>query len=355
MIDGPNLYRYARNAPTHYFDGAGRDPQSEAELARSDDARLSAIGVTRQQVTDYLSMTRGDFISKYGGGTILGEVKFWWHFPSDQVRALPLSLLARLLPATDQTLYLQPSGRIATNSNEKATQVANFDPGTPLGGVASVAARGVAAAVGASRENTELAAGVAGAVGNLANAGLAAPGSASRGIVPARGGAAYGKPNTYEVNTEAPSGGSVGAARANDPTVFEPPGQSIDIRRPDSEALEMQAQWSGQPYRYEGGSIIVREYRIDDVNFDRVTFDKQGYLESLDEFKWDYSGSIASGKRGVAESLVDQATEQLNVADRLGVRLDWHVQRSQVDAFKKVLGKLADKINFIPYDPPKKR
>jgi RHS repeat-associated protein len=354
MIDGPNLYRYARDAPTQYFDGAGRDPQSEAELARGDDARLSAIGVTRQQVTDYLSMTRGDFVSKYGGGTVLGEVKFWWHFPTDQIRALPLSLLARVLPPTDQTLYLQPSGRIATNSNEKATQVANFDPGTPLGGVASVAARGVAAAVGASRENTELAAGVAGAVGNLANAGLAAPGSASAGIVPARGGAAYGKPNTYAANTETP-GGSVGAARANDPAVFEPPGQSIDIRRPDSEAMDMQAQWSGQPYRYENGSIVVREYRIDNVNFDRVTFDKQGYLESLDEFKWDYSGSIASGNPGVAQHLVDQATEQIKVADRLGVRLDWHVQRSQVGAFKNALGKLADQINFVPYDPPRKR
>ena len=312
------------------------------------------LGINRQQLIDWVTLTRGDFMDKYG-------LRIWWNFPNKEVHKLPGSFLARVLPATDQTLYLQPSGQVATNANEQARKFQNFNPGTPLGGVANVTTRGVAAALGASRETTELYASAAQDFGNLVNSGLAAKGSATRGVgvsVADARAKQWGAPvdNTpQEVQPKAVAAPrSVGAAAANDPTVFSPPGELIDITRPDSEAMLMQAYWSNQPYQFKGGSIIVKEYRIDNVNFDRVSFDEFGYLKSLDEFKWDYSGSIASGNQGVSDGLVKQAEAQLKVADRLGVPLEWHVQRSQVGAFRNALGNLANKINFVPDDPPRK-
>ena len=128
-------------------------------------------------------------------------------------------------------------------------------------------------------------------------------------------------------------------------------GNWVRIARPDSESMLQQALWSGREYTYSanGSSIIVEEYRIGGLNFDNATFNESGSLQSLEEFKWDYSGSIASGNQGVADSLVNQATQQLEVADRLGVPLNWHVQAAQETAFRNVLGPLADRINFLPY------
>jgi hypothetical protein len=127
-------------------------------------------------------------------------------------------------------------------------------------------------------------------------------------------------------------------------------GSWIRIARPDSESLLQQALWSGSEYSYNrAGSIILEEYRIGGLNFDNATFNESGALQSLEEFKWDYSGSIASGNQGVADSLVNQATQQLEVAERLGVPMNWHVQAAQEYAFRNVLGPLADRINFLPY------
>jgi hypothetical protein len=126
-------------------------------------------------------------------------------------------------------------------------------------------------------------------------------------------------------------------------------GSFIQIARPDSESMLQQALWSGREYSYRGSSIIVEEFRIGNLNFDGASFTDSGALKSLDEFKWDYSGSIASGNVGVADRLVEQATEQLEVADRLGIPLNWHVQAAQESAFRNVLGSLANRINFLPY------
>lgn len=180
LIDEPNTYRYARNNPVIFKDVSGRDPvSSDDEQRKKDDAQLAAIGVTRQQVIDFGTMTKGDFYAKYGGGSLLGEFRFMWNFPKDKVRALPADMLVRILPKKDTTLYQQPSGRVSTDADEKSRQVQHFNPGTPIGGVTSVAARGVSALVGASPETTEKAAGIAGGVGDIANAGLASKGSAS--------------------------------------------------------------------------------------------------------------------------------------------------------------------------------
>jgi RHS repeat-associated protein len=206
IADGPNLYRYARNAPISYTDSSGRDPDPSEAQRQKDDEQLQAIGITRQQLVDYVSMPWGDFLGKYGGGSLAGEARLWWNFPKTKVHALPGELLYRVLPKNDQTTYMFPSGRVGTIASETATKLQNFDPGTPLGGVASVATRGVEAVRGASREDTERAAGIAGAFGNLANAGLAAPGSASRGIVPASTSSEIGSAKNALANSNAGAG-----------------------------------------------------------------------------------------------------------------------------------------------------
>jgi RHS repeat-associated protein len=136
MVDGSNLYRYARNSPVCYSDASGRDPDgANEEQVRKDDERLKAIGVTRQQVIDFVYLPRGDFVTKYGGGTIRGELSFWWNFPSDKVRALPGDLLGRVLPQQDQTVYLHPSGRIGTNASETPQRVKEMQPPSGTGAI----------------------------------------------------------------------------------------------------------------------------------------------------------------------------------------------------------------------------
>lgn len=153
------------------------------ERWRKDDERLAQVGVTRQELVDFGTLTRGDFIDKYG-------LRRWWNFPRDQVRALPGDLLLRIVGKEDQTLYYQQGGRVSTNADEKSRQVRNFNPGTPIGGVAYVGARGV----GASHETAQ----IAGAFGDVAQSALPAR-SESANLVPTRGGAAWGnKTGHYE-------------------------------------------------------------------------------------------------------------------------------------------------------------
>jgi RHS repeat-associated protein len=136
LIDGSNLYRYARNAPTSYTDGSGQDPDPVSDEQRQkDDAQLKAIGVTRQQVIDYGTLSRGDFRKKYGGGSFFGEVRFRLSFPSDKVDALPSALLYRVLPKTnsDQTIYMFPSGRLGTIAGETANRAKEVQAPTGTG------------------------------------------------------------------------------------------------------------------------------------------------------------------------------------------------------------------------------
>ncbi|MEU6036012.1 DUF4157 domain-containing protein [Actinomadura sp. NPDC047616] len=118
---------------------------SAADVAAEDDRRLAALGITRQQLIDWATLPKGDFIGKYG-------LRFWWNFPRDQVRALPGSLLRRVLPQEDQTLYQWPSGRVSTIADERAARVAEYrPPGTPLAGLT----RGTALLAGARPETAE--------------------------------------------------------------------------------------------------------------------------------------------------------------------------------------------------------
>ena len=142
------------SAPTDAQKTKGSDPD-EAQR-KADDQKLQAIGITRQQLIDWATMTHGDFIDKHG-------LMVWLRFPKDKVIALPADLLVRVLPKQDQTLYLQPSGRISTNADETARNLENFQPpATPLGGLL----KGVALLVGMSPEAAE----ALGQAGDLAEA-----------------------------------------------------------------------------------------------------------------------------------------------------------------------------------------
>jgi len=183
LADGPNLYRYARANPIAFRDPSGHDSQeADAKQRQADDDRLKSIGVTRQQVIDFASMNRGDFIAKYGGDSVWSQAKFYWNFPRDKVRELPPSMIARVLPAPDTTLYMQSSGKVATNADETSSRARNFNPGTPLGGVVGTTSYGVAKAVGASDKTAMTALQIGGATGDVLNAGLAAKGSATKGV-----------------------------------------------------------------------------------------------------------------------------------------------------------------------------
>ncbi|MEA2235092.1 MAG: hypothetical protein QOD83_4908 [Solirubrobacteraceae bacterium] len=150
LIDGTNLYRYARNAPTVYTDSSGHDPDPISDEQRQkDDNQLKAIGVTRQQVIDYGTLSRSDFRKKYGGGSFFGEVRFRLNFPSDKVEALPSALLYRVLPKTnsDQTIYIFPSGRVGTVAGEAANRSNEIRVPTGTGALLAAGKFAVTAAI----------------------------------------------------------------------------------------------------------------------------------------------------------------------------------------------------------------
>ena len=141
---------------------------------------------------------------------------------------------------------------------------------------------------------------------------------------------------------------SLSAASAWDPALQ--PGQWVSVARAGSEALEAQGYWAGRPGVWSGGSLILQEYQISNVKFDNVTFGAYGDLTSLQEFKWDYIGSIVSGNEAVADKLIEQATTQLTIADELGVPLEWHVADTQLQNFQNVLGgDISAMIKWVTY------
>jgi hypothetical protein len=132
-----------------------------------------------------------------------------------------------------------------------------------------------------------------------------------------------------------------------------PPGEWIDIVRGgrNLEPFEAQAMWSGKPPTYVGRNIILEEYRVGGRNFDNAVIgESSGLPVSLKEFKWDHSGSIASGNPFVALKLRLEARAQVSIADTYGAALEWHVPDTQLSAFKSVVGKkVAERIDWVPY------
>jgi len=192
--------------------GIARQPQSSSgaqedfvlqQQRQKDILVLLRLGISLDKLVDFFQMTRGDFMSKYGFSEYFRFRKV--------VRKAPIGVLARMTPHGDQTEYLQPSGRIATDADEKATQLRDFDPGTPVGGVAYAGAR----ALGASHETAKLSQ----AFGDLANAGLATPGSASQGATPtqeeSQSGAPLAPPPEHVAEREPP-----GTSQAAQPGTF---------------------------------------------------------------------------------------------------------------------------------------
>ncbi|GAA4095451.1 DUF4157 domain-containing protein [Actinomadura miaoliensis] len=190
---------------------------STADVAAEDDRRLAALGITRQQLIDWATLPKGDFIGKYG-------LRFWWNFPRDQVRALPGSLLQRVLPQEDQTLYMWPSGRVSTVAEERSARVAEYrPPGTPLAGVV----RGTALLAGARPETAEAlgeAAEVVGAGLPLAAAGLT-KGMAARKTQPAAPPRPTAKPTPPAPTTPPPA-----------PTATTPPAPATTPPQPATTA-----------------------------------------------------------------------------------------------------------------------
>ncbi|ULL16718.1 toxin [Paenibacillus sp. H1-7] len=156
--DGSNIYRYGRNNPVAFIDTSGsnsvlnllmEDERERVEKERIEQANdpYNTAGVTIDEVKDAMSLKNGDMIAKYGWNRRLQIF--------DAMERMSPKDLAKALPPQDHTVYLQPSGRQATDAQERATVVAekleNFNPGTPIGGVA----RTVAYAAGASPETVD--------------------------------------------------------------------------------------------------------------------------------------------------------------------------------------------------------
>ncbi|WP_131803652.1 MULTISPECIES: GIY-YIG nuclease family protein [Pseudofrankia] len=150
--------------------GAGGVDQSDADRAaarqrEADDQKLAEMGTSREQIRDKVNMTNGAFMEKYGLGG-------WWKYPATAVRDLPPAMLRRILSESEQdnTLYLQPSGRISTNAVETANKVAEYQPpDSALGGVV----RGTALLAGASAEDAERLGRLADGVSVLVELGMA--------------------------------------------------------------------------------------------------------------------------------------------------------------------------------------
>jgi hypothetical protein len=141
---------------------------------------------------------------------------------------------------------------------------------------------------------------------------------------------------------------SLSAASAWDPALQ--PGQWVSVARAGSEALEAQGYWAGRPGVWSGSSLVLQEYQIGGTKFDNVAFGAYGDVTSLLEFKWDYIGSIVSGKQAVADKLVAQALGQLTIADELGIPLEWHVADTQLQNFHNVLGSdISALIRWVTY------
>jgi hypothetical protein len=101
---------------------------------------------------------------------------------------------------------------------------------------------------------------------------------------------------------------------------------------------------------WRGNSLVLEEYQIGSTTFDNVRFGDYGDLSALQGFKWDYSGAIAGGSESVGRKLVEQAMTQLQIADELGVPLEWHVADTQLQGMQNVLGpELSSKITWVTY------
>jgi RHS repeat-associated protein len=131
---GINLYEYCRNSPINFKDLSGNEPEaSEEAQRRKDDKQIESLGITRQQLIDFATMTRGDFMEKYG------TLYYIFKFPTSKVKELSGELLSRVLPKTDQTVYLHPSGRVGTNDSEVANKAREIQPPTATGAVLATA------------------------------------------------------------------------------------------------------------------------------------------------------------------------------------------------------------------------
>jgi hypothetical protein len=130
---------------------ASAKPLSDEERQRiSDDEKLAARGLTRQQLIDYVEMSPSDFRKKYGFFSRWGVHDKAWAL-ANELPGVTQRVLHPVLPKVDATVYMHASGRIGTNADETAKRLEEFDPGTPTGGLV----RGALYLGGASPETAE--------------------------------------------------------------------------------------------------------------------------------------------------------------------------------------------------------
>lgn len=346
FADAPNLYLYVRGNPILLNDPIGAESSpvtlSEITIAGQPDAR------TEEEIAREIEAKTGKKASDYVL-ELYGPRQMSMHELENELHSRGIIKERVILPdnskhpVIDEVLEPSPyqdamapryKNRVMIGSEQEVDQAK---------------AEGLQSALQAQQAGLGAAAG-------------AAKGQASEGLVKPRGGAAAGIPKISPAlaipaksvpsnPTPQPArGGSVGAARANDPEIFTPPGKWESVTRGQSKSMEKQALWSGKEFTFGKGTITVQEYNVKGVRFDRASFDQFGDLKSLDEFKYTYAGSIASGNQGVADSLKAQAKSQISIADELGVPLEWHVKKAEIKAFQQALGpELTKHITFKPY------
>ncbi len=121
-----------------------------------------------------------------------------------------------------------------------------------------------------------------------------------------------------------------------------------EIARNPGDALDIQSAFSGKPIKYRNGKAFIEEFELDGVHFDRV---KDGVLGEV-KGNYDFATRLAqAGKLEFLDDLIKEAQRQTRVARKLGLPLEWHVRRQDLQGFKNTIGAQFSEIRFVPYDP----
>ena len=132
------------------------------------------------------------------------------------------------------------------------------------------------------------------------------------------------------------------------------PGKWVSIgRRSSGSSLETQSLFSGKPIEYRNGTAYIEEYELLDAQGEPVYFDR--YKDGvLGDVKDNYVFLIKEiGSKSAYKALREEAARQLAVAEKYGLRVEWHVRRAHVEAFERVLGRKYQAIKVVPW-PPKR-
>jgi hypothetical protein len=103
------------------------------------------------------------------------------------------------------------------------------------------------------------------------------------------------------------------------------------VQRSYNEWLKRQSEFSGKPIVAEEDRFYIEEYGLDDVRFDRF---QNG---TLGEVKGDFSFTERLSEESlqkVAERIQGEARNQVAVAKRHGLPLEWYVSKRMVNVLR---------------------